>query len=86
MVADLSLCLSSRFGAATGPGVMAAIKGNIGAETGFSPVVFFCRRRVDQKKMLEVPDHGEGSHLLDEPGSLKAVPNIYSVEPNSPVN
>jgi hypothetical protein len=74
MVADLSLCLSSRFGAATGPGVMAAIKGDIGAETGFSPLWFFRRRRMDQKKMLEVPDHGEGSHLLYEPVHLRPSP------------
>jgi len=55
---------------ATGPGVMGAIKGDIGADSGFNSVVFFRRRRMDQKKMLEVPDCGEGSHLLDEPVHL----------------
>jgi hypothetical protein len=50
---------------------MGAIKGDIGADSGFNSVVFFRRRRMDQKKMLEVPDCGEGSHLLDEPVHLR---------------
>jgi hypothetical protein len=41
MVAILSLWLCSWFGSATGPGVMAAIKGDIGAAAAIGSVVVF---------------------------------------------
>jgi hypothetical protein len=72
MVADLSL-FPLHGSPAAGPGVMAAINGNSGAAAVFNPPCFFRRRRIDQKKMLVVPERGEGIHLLDEPVHFRSL-------------
>jgi hypothetical protein len=45
---------------------MRVIKGNIGADRAFIPDVLFSPQGADDKKMLGIPTHGEGSHLLRE--------------------
>jgi hypothetical protein len=48
----------------SGPGVMRVIKGNIGAIGRFSSPCGFFVAGADGKKMLGVPDRGEGSRLF----------------------